>query len=71
MNPWMVVGDFNIIRNDEERKGGRPRHVVAMVDYNSFIEDSGLVEMNHTGTSLHDVMDSMVSQEVGLDWIEF
>ncbi|XP_042964784.1 uncharacterized protein LOC122299013 [Carya illinoinensis] len=52
IDPWMVVGDFNIIRKDEERKGGRPRHAGAMADFNSFIEDSGLVEMNHTGNTL-------------------
>ncbi|XP_042942334.1 uncharacterized protein LOC122276573 [Carya illinoinensis] len=46
---WMVLGDFNIIRVDGERRGGRPRSAVAMAKFNSLIEDSGLVEMNYEG----------------------
>lgn len=47
--PWLGIGDFNAILWDEERRGGRPRLRVAMDDFNGFIEDCGLREMQSTG----------------------
>ncbi|XP_022880831.1 uncharacterized protein LOC111398107 [Olea europaea var. sylvestris] len=44
--PRIVAGNFNIIRNDSERKGGRPRPMVAMDDFNYCIDRCGLIELN-------------------------
>ncbi|XP_022883248.1 uncharacterized protein LOC111399999 [Olea europaea var. sylvestris] len=44
--PWIVAGDFNIIRNDSQRRGGRPRPMVAMDDFNYCIDRYGLIELN-------------------------
>ncbi|CAI9777355.1 unnamed protein product [Fraxinus pennsylvanica] len=43
--PWVVVGDFNSIRNNSERHGGRPRPMGAMEDFNQFIDNCGLMEI--------------------------
>lgn len=50
--PWIVVGDFNIIRYDHERHGGRPRNAVAMEDFNHTIDICGLMEIPFSGSSL-------------------
>ncbi|CAI9763286.1 unnamed protein product [Fraxinus pennsylvanica] len=44
--PWIVAGDFNIIRNDLERRGGKPRPMVAMDDFNNCIDRCGLLELS-------------------------
>ncbi|KAG2696269.1 hypothetical protein I3760_07G050600 [Carya illinoinensis] len=43
--PLLVVGDFNIIRDDRERIGGNPRPLSTMSEFNSCIHNCGLVEM--------------------------
>ncbi|XP_035541716.1 uncharacterized protein LOC118344703 [Juglans regia] len=43
--PWMVVGDFNIIREDRERVGGNPRPLTSMVDFNECLDSCGLLEL--------------------------
>ncbi|KAG2690483.1 hypothetical protein I3760_09G188800 [Carya illinoinensis] len=40
----MFVGDFNIIQNDSERRGGRPRTIMAMEEFNNWIHQGGLME---------------------------
>ncbi|KAG2674330.1 hypothetical protein I3760_13G128500 [Carya illinoinensis] len=50
-DPWLVTGDFNIIANDGERCGGRPRLVVAMEEFNSWIHNCGLMELKFLGKS--------------------
>ncbi|XP_035542866.1 uncharacterized protein LOC118345331, partial [Juglans regia] len=47
--PWIVVGDFNVIRNDQERRGGRPRPFSAMEAFNKFIDTAGLSELRFEG----------------------
>ncbi|XP_042962702.1 uncharacterized protein LOC122296976 [Carya illinoinensis] len=47
--PLLVVGDFNIIREDRERIGGNPRSLSAMSEFNSCIHNCGLVEMTSYG----------------------
>ncbi|XP_035545050.1 uncharacterized protein LOC109016147 [Juglans regia] len=47
--PSIIMGDFNIIRDDSERRGGRPRPRAAMEDFNSWIEHCGLIEMRSLG----------------------
>ncbi|XP_042950383.1 uncharacterized protein LOC122282502 [Carya illinoinensis] len=48
-DPWLVTGDFNIIANDGERRGGRPRSMVAMEEFNSWIHNCGLMELKYLG----------------------
>lgn len=45
----MISGDFNIIRNDNERRRGNPRGVSAMEDFNTFTDSYGLMESLHIG----------------------
>ncbi|XP_042946129.1 uncharacterized protein LOC122279511 [Carya illinoinensis] len=47
--PWLCLGDFNIIRREEERRGGRPRLRIVMDDFNEFIDTCGLLEMKLVG----------------------
>ncbi|XP_042980145.1 uncharacterized protein LOC122310315 [Carya illinoinensis] len=47
--PLVVVGDFNIIREDRERIGGNPRSLSAMSECNSCMHNCGLVEMTGYG----------------------
>jgi len=47
--PCIVVGDFNIIREDSERRGGKPRPRMAMEDFNNWIENCGLMDMKSSG----------------------
>ncbi|XP_042965908.1 uncharacterized protein LOC122299590 [Carya illinoinensis] len=48
--PWLCLGDFNITRREEERRGGRPRLRIAMDDFNEFIDTCGLMEMKSVGS---------------------
>ncbi|XP_042950232.1 uncharacterized protein LOC122282338 [Carya illinoinensis] len=50
-DPWLVTWDFNIIANDGERHGGRPRPVVAMEEFNYWIHNCGLMELKYLGKS--------------------
>lgn len=50
--PWMILVDFNIIRSDDERKGGAPRPLIAMKEFNTWISRYGLLEINFQGKSL-------------------
>ncbi|XP_042950219.1 uncharacterized protein LOC122282325 [Carya illinoinensis] len=50
--PWIVMGDFNIIINDSERRGGRPRLALAMEEFNSWVGSCGLLDMPSCGNSL-------------------
>lgn len=36
--PWIVAGDFNIVRNDSERIGRQQHPMVAMDDFNICID---------------------------------
>ncbi|KAF5480776.1 hypothetical protein F2P56_001492, partial [Juglans regia] len=47
--PCLFAGDFNIIQNNSERRGGSPRSNAAMADFNDWIHQGGLVEMNSKG----------------------
>ncbi|KAF5464514.1 hypothetical protein F2P56_014587 [Juglans regia] len=50
--PWILLGDFNIIRHDGERRGGNPRLPCAMEDFSNFIDAGGLIEVPFTGNKL-------------------
>lgn len=47
--PWIIVGDFNVIRNDFEQRGGRPIPVSAIEEFNEFIETARLTDLRYEG----------------------
>ncbi|XP_035547392.1 uncharacterized protein LOC108979366 [Juglans regia] len=47
--PCLFAGDFNVIRSNIERCGGRPRNRVAIDEFNRWIHQGGLLEMNSQG----------------------
>ncbi|KAF5477571.1 hypothetical protein F2P56_004196 [Juglans regia] len=49
VEPCLFAGDFNIIRSDVERCGGCPRTRIAMDEFNRWIHQGGLMEMNSQG----------------------
>ncbi|KAJ0081099.1 hypothetical protein Patl1_12280 [Pistacia atlantica] len=51
-DPWLVVGDFNVIREDSERVGGHPQPIRAMEEFNNCIDHYGLLDMQVTGRRL-------------------
>ncbi|KAG2693811.1 hypothetical protein I3760_08G113100 [Carya illinoinensis] len=59
--PWMVLGDFNIIRVDDERIGGRPRPFSAMEEFNGCINRCGLIDFR-----LHERQMSWCNGQSGL-----
>ncbi|KAJ0081173.1 hypothetical protein Patl1_12355 [Pistacia atlantica] len=51
-SPWLMVGDFNIIREDSERVGGHPRPITSMEDFNNCIDHCGLLDLQVMGRRL-------------------
>ncbi|XP_042980247.1 uncharacterized protein LOC122310438 [Carya illinoinensis] len=49
---WVVMGDFNIIRYDMERVGGRPRPPSAMEEFNECINGCSLMDLPLVGRQL-------------------
>ncbi|KAF5445102.1 hypothetical protein F2P56_034180 [Juglans regia] len=47
--PWIVMGDFNVIRSDAKRVGGRPRLGSSMADFNGCIDGCRLLELRLEG----------------------
>ncbi|XP_035540358.1 uncharacterized protein LOC118344262 [Juglans regia] len=47
--PWLVLGDFNVIRRDSERVGGNPRPFISMLEFNDCIDRCGLLEVSSSG----------------------
>ncbi|KAG2668051.1 hypothetical protein I3760_15G142400 [Carya illinoinensis] len=66
--PLVVVGDFNIIREDRERIGGNPRSLSAMSEFNSCIHNCGLVEMTGYGGRMSWCKGIGVHRVVGQIW---
>ncbi|KAG6714358.1 hypothetical protein I3842_05G199000 [Carya illinoinensis] len=50
--PWVVIGDFNVIRSNEERVGGNSRLRMAMDEFNCCIHSCGLIEWRLEGKQL-------------------
>ncbi|XP_043696677.1 uncharacterized protein LOC122647319 [Telopea speciosissima] len=50
--PWAVLGDFIVIRNHNEKIGGDPVRFEAIDDFNTFIEDSGLIDLKWKGEAM-------------------
>ncbi|XP_041024617.1 uncharacterized protein LOC121265149 [Juglans microcarpa x Juglans regia] len=49
-DPYLFAGDFNIIHSDLERRGGRSRSIAAMDDFNKWIHEGGLIDLNSHGS---------------------
>lgn len=49
--PWLVGGDFNVIRDAAECLGTSGGRMLPMEDFNHFILDSGLVDVGFEGSS--------------------
>ncbi|KAI0504038.1 hypothetical protein KFK09_014985 [Dendrobium nobile] len=49
--PWCVGGDFNIISNATERRGGSRPNIKAMEDFNDMINDCNLNDIGFLGNS--------------------
>ncbi|KAG2704764.1 hypothetical protein I3760_05G020100 [Carya illinoinensis] len=50
--PWMVLGDFNIIRVDDEHIGGRLRPLCAMAEFHDCINTCGLIDLRLHGRQM-------------------
>ncbi|KAF5477362.1 hypothetical protein F2P56_004011 [Juglans regia] len=51
-HPWLVLGDFNVIRRDSERVGGNPRPLISMLEFNNYIDHCGLLETSSSGQNM-------------------
>ncbi|XP_075489728.1 uncharacterized protein LOC142528576 [Primulina tabacum] len=49
--PWLVGGDFNVVRNSSECLGSSGGRLLPMEEFNQFILDSGLVDAGFEGSS--------------------
>lgn len=47
--PWLMVEDFNHISSEGERICSQPRLLIAMIEFNNFIDSCSLVELGSTG----------------------
>ncbi|KAI9194953.1 hypothetical protein LWI28_010396 [Acer negundo] len=50
--PWVVLGDFNTIRSDTKKVGGRPRNSSSMVEFSECISRCGLMDLRFEGRQL-------------------
>jgi endonuclease/exonuclease/phosphatase family metal-dependent hydrolase len=48
--PWIMMGDFNEIANPDEKKGGAPVDIKKCQNFNDWINDCRLMNVNTTGT---------------------
>lgn len=47
--PWLVIGDFNIIKEDGERVKGHSRLIVAMEEFKNSLDNCGRMEVSFNG----------------------
>ncbi|XP_074277574.1 uncharacterized protein LOC141601209 [Silene latifolia] len=47
--PWVVMGDFNIVRYAHEKISNTPPDLTDMTDFNSFLSECGLDDMHGSG----------------------
>ncbi|XP_074291836.1 uncharacterized protein LOC141618644 [Silene latifolia] len=47
--PWVVMGDFNIVRYSHEKIGNLPAHLPDMLDFNNCLSSCGFDDMQGTG----------------------
>ena len=48
-NPWFLIGDFNELRNNNKKRGGKLRLASTFIPFNSMIQDCGLLEFPYLG----------------------
>ncbi|XP_073051334.1 uncharacterized protein [Primulina eburnea] len=51
LGPWLVGGDFNVIRDASKCLGSRGGRLLPMEEFNTFILDSGLIDVGFEGSS--------------------
>lgn len=49
VQPWLVVGDFNVIQEYREKIGGNSRSLSTMEEFNSHLNNCGPVEVVFQG----------------------
>lgn len=52
VHPWLVMGDFNVIREDMKRTSGNHPPISTMEEFNSCLDNCGLMEVAFQGHSL-------------------
>ncbi|XP_074300965.1 uncharacterized protein LOC141632305 [Silene latifolia] len=50
VGPWVVMGDFNIVRYSHEKIGNLPAHLPDMLEFNNCLSSCGLDDMQGTGS---------------------
>ncbi|XP_023645887.1 uncharacterized protein LOC111832631 [Capsella rubella] len=49
MAPWFIIGDFNEISGNHEKRGGKLRHASSFLAFNGMIRTCGFIEFPHIG----------------------
>ncbi|XP_012846985.1 PREDICTED: uncharacterized protein LOC105966965 [Erythranthe guttata] len=47
--PWVIGGDFNVIKTLDEKQGGSNAHMTGMQDFNDFLVDARLTDAGFVG----------------------
>jgi len=47
--PWFLVGDFNELKGNHEKRGGKLPHASSFIPFNLMIQDCRLLEFPHLG----------------------
>ncbi|XP_010421775.1 PREDICTED: uncharacterized protein LOC104707173 [Camelina sativa] len=50
--PWFVIGDFNELTGNHEKRGGKLRHASSFLAFNGMIQDCGFLEFPYLGDFL-------------------
>lgn len=70
--PWLMVGDYNVIRSEAEHRGGNFKHYTTKSTYfNAFIAFNSLMDLGFSGPLILGVMGSWFVPSAGIDSIDF